>query len=39
MVTGKMWAGGFTLWFGSWLEVSKSLTLGEDIKWPLEFLL
>lgn len=34
-----MWAGGFALWLGSWLEVSKSLTSGEDIKWPLEFLL
>lgn len=38
IVPHKMWAGEFTFWFGSWQEVSKSLTSEENINWPLEFL-
>lgn len=33
----KMWVGGYTLWFGSWLQVSKSPTSGKNIKWSLGF--
>lgn len=32
----KTWVGGFTLWFGARLEITKSPTSGENIKWPLE---
>lgn len=34
----KMWVGGFTFWFGSWIEISKSPISGENINWPLAFL-
>lgn len=33
----KMWVGGYTLWFGFWLQVSKSPTSGKNIKWSLGF--
>ena len=32
IVTHRMWAGGFTLWFGSWLEMSGSPTSGKNFK-------